>query len=90
MNQSIEEWVPIRGAFGYEISNKGNIKKNNRLLKIYIKNTYITNPNYRRLFCVDKYIKIKYDGSLTHMWGNIKQISDMNKPDSTITGIIWL
>ena len=91
MDNTTEEWIPIRGASGYEISNMGNIKKGGKLLKKYAKDTYIKSPGMARMrFSTANYVKIKYDGSLNHVWCSINYLADIHRPNSIYTGIIWI
>ena len=75
----MEEWMPIQGALGYEISNKGEVKgKRGKLLKQYIKIHTVNTMRYHRS-CVRIQKRII----------PIRELIDANKPSSTLTGVIW-
>ena len=75
----MEEWMPIQGALGYEISNKGEVKgRKGKLLKQYTK---IHNINGFR--CHRSCVRIQ------KRIISIRELIDANKPSSTLTGVIW-
>jgi len=76
----MEEWVPIQGLLGYEISNKGEVKgKRGKLLKQYmIPHTTNTITFHRRCVKIQKRMI------------PIRALIDANKPSSMITGVIWM
>jgi len=39
IKNNIELWKPIKGYENYEISTKGNVRRNNKILKIQLINT---------------------------------------------------
>ena len=71
--------MPIQGAFGYEISNKGQVKgKRGKLLKQYTK--------------IHKNYGFKYHRPCVRIQKriiSIRELIDANKPSSILTGVIW-
>jgi hypothetical protein len=77
----MEEWMPIQGALGYEISNKGEVKgRRGKLLKQYTKIIYsVNNIRYHKT-----YVRIQKRVMF------IRELIDANKPSSILTGVIWI